>query len=142
MNDEGKRKHVIDFLKQHTLAVMATTAANGHPQAAVVEFSETDDLEIIFDTFSSYRKYKNLQRDARVAFAIGWDDDETVQYQGVAHQLSGGELKKYQSIHLTKLPKAKKFVGMEQTRYFKVTPTWIRYSNLRVNPWEVFEVTF
>lgn len=140
MNIDDQKKRILDFLKRHTLAVVATVDSRGHPQAAVVEFSETDDLEIIFDTFSTYRKYKNLQSDPRVAMVIGWDDEVTVQYEGVAHELRGEELERSQDIHCGKLPKAKKFLSMPQMRYFKVTPVWIRYSDLHVDPWEVFEV--
>lgn len=112
------------------------------PEAAVLEFSETDDLEIIFDTFSTYRKYKNLQDNPKIALVIGWDGDITVQYEGIAKELSGEELEQCKRIHIQKLPKAVKFENMKVVRYFKVKPTWIRYSDLSKDPWEVFEADF
>ncbi len=142
--DTGEQKNIVrNFLRQHTLGVVATyNDRDKKPEAAVLEFSETDELEIIFDTFSTHRKYSNLQTDRHVAFVIGWDEDTTVQYEGIAHELSGDELRRCQEIHLQKLPKAAKFVDREVIRYFKVTPNWIRYSNLSKDPWEVFEIRF
>lgn len=142
MSIEERKRQILEFIKRLTLAVVATKDSSGHPQAAVIEFSQTDDLEIIFDMFTTHRKYQNLHHDPRVALVIGWDNDVTVQYHGEARELSGKELERCKNIHLAKLPKAEKFVGMEATRFFKVIPTWIRYSDLHVNPWKVFEVTF
>ena len=135
-------KIILEFIKKHTLATIATVDSSDSPQAAVLEFSETDNLELIFDTFSTYRKYINIQNNPKVALVIGWDNDITVQYEGIAFELKGDEIKKYQNIHVAKLPKAKKFVDMDVVRYFKVTPKWIRYSDLSVNPWNVFEVNY
>lgn len=135
-------KVILNFLRKHNLAVISSVNPLGNPESAVLEFSQTDDLEIIFDTFSTYRKYKNILNHPRVSFSIGWDDDITVQYEGIAVELLGAELKEYQDIHITKLPKAKKFVGMDVIRYFKVIPKWIRYSDLSVNPWNVFEINY
>lgn len=64
----------------------------------------TDNEKVILDfikkhTLSTYRKYKNLQDNPRVSFVIGWDDDISVQYEGIAVELKGEELKKYQNIH-------------------------------------------
>lgn len=135
-------KIILDFIKKHALAVISTVNHLGNPESAVLEFSETDKLEIIFDTFSTYRKYKNILNNPRVAFVIGWDNDISVQYEGIATELEGEELKKFKNIHITKLPKAKKFVDMDIVRYFKVKPKWIRYSDLSVNPWNVFNVRY
>lgn len=142
MNQEAGKRTILDFLEKHTLAVLATVNQHGKPEAAVLEFSQTDKLEIVFDTFATYRKYQNLSLNSHVAFVIGWDQDITVQYEGVAEEVSNNDLKKYQSIHIEKIPHAAKFTAMEQIRYFKVAPQWIRYSNVGVHPWEVFELTF
>ncbi len=137
-----KKKRVLDFIKRQHVAVLATVdGVRRVPECAVVEFSETDNLEIIFDTFSSYRKYGNLQTNQRVALVIGCEDDVTVQYEGVAREVTGDELKRCQKIHTAKLPGAKKFTTMEDIRFFRITPVWIRYVNVSLDPWEVFELS-
>jgi len=142
MTDAEKKQKILSFIKLHSIAVIATSNSQGKPEDAVLEFSERDNLELIFDTFSTYRKYKNLQTNKNVAFVIGWDNDITVQYEGEAFELQNKERDEYQKIHLRKLPNSAKFVSMEEIRYFKVLPKWIRYSNLAATPWEVFEVNF
>jgi pyridoxine/pyridoxamine 5'-phosphate oxidase len=140
---ENDTKQLIrDFIDKQKLAVISTVTSQGNPEAAVIEFAETDDLELVFTTFSTYRKYKNLQHNKRVALVIGWDEKITVQYEGDAYELSKDEQEKYKEIYFMKNPKAKKWEERKEVRYFKVIPTWIRYSDLSVNPWKIQETSF
>ncbi|HEX7450933.1 MAG TPA: pyridoxamine 5'-phosphate oxidase family protein, partial [Polyangiaceae bacterium] len=65
--------------------------STGAPQAAVVGYAVSDDLELVFDTLGSTRKAHNLRRDSRVALVVGWDDDQTVQIEGIADEPCGEE---------------------------------------------------
>ncbi len=96
-----KKKILKEFLRKNKLAVLSTVSS-GKPQSAVLEFSETDDLEIVFDTLSTSRKYKNLKNDKNVSLVIGWDENVTVQYEGEANELSGAELEKCKNIYFEK----------------------------------------
>lgn len=142
MEDYEKKKLILDFIKRHNLAVLATTTPENKPEAAIVEFSEKDNLELIFDTFFTFRKYKNLQSNTNVAVVIGRDEDKTVQYEGEAIELKDNELKECQKIHVTKLPDAAKFVEMKDIKFFKIIPKWARYTDVSKHPWKEFEVTF
>ena len=73
------RAELYGFLRKHRLAVISTIGATS-PQAAVIGIAVTPALDIIFDTLATSRKYANLRADPRVALAIGWDAEETVQY--------------------------------------------------------------
>jgi pyridoxine/pyridoxamine 5'-phosphate oxidase len=68
-----------EFLCSQQWAVEATVTPAGAPQAAVIGVAITDSLELIFDTLNSSRKHANLQKDPRIALAIGWDDGRTAQ---------------------------------------------------------------
>jgi len=48
------------LIRRYRLAVVSTVAADGAPQAAVVGFAISDNLEILFDTLASTRKHQNL----------------------------------------------------------------------------------
>ena len=130
MDTEEKQEIILNFIKKHKIAVLATVFPNHKPEAAVIEFGETDDLELIFDTISTYRKYKNLKQNKNVAFVIGWDEDITVQYEGIAQELSGRRLERYQRLYWKKNPSAQHWMTNSDIRYFKVIPKWIRYSVL------------
>jgi len=141
MSEGEKQKIIADFIKAHSLGVVATAHETGQPEAAVVEYGEIDQFNIILDIFDNSRKFQNIQKNSRVAFVIGWDDNITVQYSGVAELLVGEELARAKEAYFIKNPRAKKWDGREGIVYIKITPTWIRYSDLRKYPWDVFEVT-
>jgi len=136
-----KKQTILSFIKKQKLAVISTVNSNCMPESAVLEFGETEDLELIIDTFTSSRKYKNLQTNKNVSFVIGWDDDITIQYAGIAEEVKGDKAKKYQEAYWNKNPKAQRWETREGITYFKVTPKWIRYSDLNKDPWNVFEIT-
>lgn len=143
MADSDEQNAVIlSFIKRHKIGVIATADLKGNPEAAVVEFAETDNLELIFDTFITSRKYRNLKLNSKIAFVIGWDENKTVQYEGEAIELEGSELDVCKQIFFRRNPRAKKWDGREGIVYFKVKPKWIRYSDLAVDPWYILEVDF
>lgn len=143
MNLEDK-KFIYDFIHKHKIAVLATVDKSGQPEAAVVEFGDTEDLEIIFDTLAepNYRKYNNLQKNPSVAFVIGWEDDITVQYEGQAREIKGQDIDKYKEIFFQKNPKAKKWDSSPEIKYFLVKPKWVRYSDYDGKPYKIVELKF
>jgi general stress protein 26 len=134
-----KKKIILEFIKKEKLAVLATVGEIT-PESSVLEFGETDSLEIILDMFTASRKYKNMKANPNVSLVIGWDEDITIQYEGVAEELSGKEKTQHQEIYWKKNPKAKRWADREGITYFKITPKWIRYSDLNVHPWKIFEI--
>ncbi len=138
---EEKQK-VLDFIKTKIHGVISTVDLESNkPESAVVAFSETDNLELIFGTFNDTRKYKNLQSNNNTSFVIGWDDI-TVQYEGMVKELHRGDMENARNNHLAKNPSSKKYAFDEKQRYFKITPKWIRYSDFNFDPEKVFEISF
>ena len=80
------RGELLQFLHKHRLGVVATTSPSGEPQSAVVGIAVTDQLEIVFDTLSTTRKCKNLRRYPNISVVVGWDNEITVQYEGIADE--------------------------------------------------------
>ena len=140
MPDEKTK--ILEFIKKQRLMVLSTIDGT-KSESAVVAFAQTNDLEIIFGTFSTYRKYKNLQTNKNVSLVIGWEEDGiSVQYEGVAEEVTGEERDKCREIQLNKIPESKKFANLEQQRYFKISPKWIRYSDFSTDPPSQFEIKF
>lgn len=137
-----EKKLILDFIKKQKLAVLSTVTPQNSSQSAVLEFGETENLEIIFDTFSTARKYKNIKQNNNVSLVIGWDENITIQYEGKAEELLGEEKEKYKKKYFEKNPDAKRWENKPGMTYFKVIPTWIRYSDLNKNPWEIHEIIF
>ncbi len=141
MEFETKKKKIFDVLNSHKLAVISTVGFD-KPEAALIGFNHNLNLELMFGTFTSFRKYNNLKNNPSVAFVIGWNNSTTVQYEGKAEELKGSELEDYQEQYLQKFPKARKYLTNSEERFFKVTPTWIRYTDLSGPTEEIIEIKF
>lgn len=123
------RDQLLRFLQAQRLAVVASISPAGDPQSAVVGIAVTDRLEIVFDTLSSTRKCDNLRRLPKISVVTGWDQDITVQYEGVADEPSGAELERLTSCYFGVYPDGIERQRWEGITYFRVRPTWIRYSD-------------
>jgi general stress protein 26 len=120
---------VYNFLRIRKLAVIASNGPDGVPQAALVGFAVSPQLEIVFDTVKSSRKYANLTRDPRIAIVFGWEGETTVQYEGVACEPAGEELLRAKSIYFSAWSDGREREAWPGIAYFLVRPKWIRYSD-------------
>lgn len=102
---------VFRFMDRESLAVLATVTENGQLEAALMGFAVTPQLEIVFDTVKSSRKYPNLKNNPRIAWVIGCTTEVTVQYEGVAEELEGEQLSKYKRPYFSGWPSARKLAG-------------------------------
>jgi len=78
---------VYNFIRQHQLAVISTIGSNGKPEAALIGIAVSGNLDIIFDTLKTSRKYNNILSNPHIAIVVGWDNDTTIQYEGIAEVL-------------------------------------------------------
>lgn len=131
------------FLQSHRLAVLATAAAEDmRPQAALVGIAVTPDLEIVFDTVRSSRKYDNLLANPRVALVIGWRNETSVQYEGIAVELAPAEGAEYREAYYAVFPDGRQRTAeWEGLTHFVIRPSWIRYSNFN-SPAVIEEMRF
>jgi general stress protein 26 len=125
------RAQLVAFIRKHRWGVEASVASTGAPQAAVVGIAVSDQLELVFDTLDNTRKCTNLRRDGRVAFVIGWDDAQTVQLEGVADEPAGDELARLQAVYFEAFADGPSRLSWPGITYFRVRPTWVRYSDFR-----------
>ena len=130
------------FLSQRRLAVLATTSANGTPESAVMGIAVTPELEIVFDTLTSSRKYANLVARPNCSLVVGWEDEVTVQIEGIARAPLGAELRRYQEAYFAVWPDGRARMSWRNIAYFVVKPHWVRYSNFGSNPPQISEKTY
>jgi pyridoxine/pyridoxamine 5'-phosphate oxidase len=124
------------FLVKHRLGVLGTIGPVGTPQSALVGIAITPQLEIVFDTVKSSRKFPNLIARPACSFVIGgWGaGEQTVQFEGQAEELKSPELERYQEIYFKTWPDGPARMSWPGIVYFAVRPTWIRYSDFDQNP--------
>ncbi|AVZ73710.1 hypothetical protein SLUN_17530 [Streptomyces lunaelactis] len=136
-----KHDELLQFLRRYRLAVQASVTPDGAPQAAVVGFAVSDELEIVFDTVESTRKYGNLRADPRVALVVGWDDAITAQIEGVADFPTGSELEHIRACYFTAYPDGRDRLAWPGITHVRVRPAWIRYSDFTQDPPHIEELT-
>jgi PPOX class probable F420-dependent enzyme len=122
---------LVQFVRVRGLAVLATTAADGSPQAAVVGVAATADGDIVFDTTRGSRKFANLTREPRVALVIGseWEDERTVQLEGTAAEIPADD--PAVAAYYQQFPTGQERADGPEIVYVRIRPRWARYSDYR-----------
>ncbi|MEU0371463.1 pyridoxamine 5'-phosphate oxidase family protein [Streptomyces sp. NPDC006283] len=135
-----KRDELLWFLRRYRLAVQASVAPDGAPQAAVVGYAVSDDLEIVFDTVATTRKSLNLRTNPRIALVVGWDDAVTAQLEGTADFPTGDDLERLRECYFRVYPDGRDRQSWPGITYVRVRPSWVRYSDFTQDPPHVVEV--
>ena len=133
---------LLRFMREHVLAVESSVSSAETPQAAVVGFVVTDDIEIFFDTDAASRKVANLRRSPAAAFVIGGTtpaDERTVQYEGVADEPAGPELQRLKELYFEVFPDGRQREAWPGITYIRARPTWIRYVDFNQDPPQIVE---
>ena len=130
------------FMSAQKLGVLGYLSSQGAPRSALVGIAVTEDLEVVFDTVSSSRKYSCLVATPAASFAIGWAGEVTVQLEGQAFQPTGADLQHYQQIYFAAWPDGPDRLGWPGIAYFVVRPKWIRFSDYHQRPPLIEEFSF
>jgi hypothetical protein len=130
-----------NFMKERRLGVIATVGEGSRPEAALMDIAVTPNLEIIFETTAATRKSVNLARNPRVCFVIGWHNDQTLQYDGLADQPQGAQLDRIKAFYLSAFPQKASHEFWPGNDYFRARPRWIRLSNYNI-PRQIEEFEF
>jgi uncharacterized protein YhbP (UPF0306 family) len=126
------REFVYEYIRKHRLAVLSCISPQNYPEAALKGIAVSKNLEIIFDTVKQSRKYQNLLQNPMVALVIGWEQETTLQYEGVASLLEAEQSNPFKEIYYEVFPdgryRSETWTGLV---HFKVCPSWIRYSDYK-----------
>ena len=128
------RAAIYAFMKKHRYGVVSSISPDGSPQSALVGIATSRELEIIFDTVKSSRKYPNLIERPRCSFVIGWSGEQTLQYEGIAEEPKGAALQRYQEVYFSVWPDGLARLSWPGIAYFVIHPRWIRYSDFDQSP--------
>lgn len=155
MPDERKTLHVLavkshaaptladlyPFASRHGLCVISIVDEGRAPQSALVYYAVTRDLELIFYCMQTTQKALNLRLDPRISVVIGWDGEQTLQYEDIAEEPQFEELDKLKRTFLEVLPDRAGRLGWPGLTIFRVKPSWGRFSNYEQS-WQMDELTF
>lgn len=129
-----EKLRIITFLREHHLAVISTVGFLGlAPESALIAFVEDEQLCLYFQTGKYTRKAANLVHARRVSLVIGLElkDMATLQYEGVAQKLMDlDQINDCKRRFLAKKsPTTREYLERPDAILFKITPTWIRFSD-------------
>ena len=135
-------EEVFAFMDEERLGVLSTARRDGQPEAALMGIAVTPELEIVFDTVRSSRKYPILKENPQVAWVVGCTTEVTVQYEGEARELEGEELARYKKIYFAKWPDGPTRESWPGITYFVVRPKWVRYCDYNPGTRKIEEKEF
>ena len=131
-------------MRQERYAVQASVSVRGAPQAAIVGIVVSDRFEVFFDTLTSSRKAVNLRHNSAAALVIGpaaAGAVRTVQLEGAADEPTGTELERLLELYFARFPDGRERQQWPGITYWRVSPTWLRYSDFSFDPPEIIEFT-
>ncbi len=127
-------EEVFDIAKSKRYLVVSTVNESSAPEAALMGFALTQAKEIVFDTLSTSRKAVNLARNPATALVIGWDENVSLQIEGVARRPVGEDLASAKAAYFREWPDGRARENWPNIAYVVVQPKWIRYSNYAAGP--------
>ncbi len=123
------RSFLRDFITRHRYGVVSTIGPGAVPQSALVGIAVSDDLEIFFDTVDTTRKIANIRSNPNVSLVIGWEDEQTLQIEGLADEPKLDELASLKATYFAAWPDGPERQSWRGITYCRVRPIWLRSSS-------------
>ena len=132
---------LFEFFRRHRYGVVSSVSAAGAPQSAVVGIGVSRDLEIVFDTLRTSRKYPNLIANPAASVTV-WTGEATAQLDGIAQEPDGAERDRYREIYFETWPDGQDRLNWSGLTHLVIRPKWVRYSDFDQRPPQIEEFTF
>jgi hypothetical protein len=127
---------LLSYMRGHRLAVVSSIGPQGQPQSALVGIAVSPLFEVIFDTTTDTRKHVNLERDARSSVTFSGPGERTLQFEGVARQVSvsAPQDRALREIYYAAWPDGRSRLNWPKLVYWCITPRWARFSDFAAGP--------
>jgi pyridoxine/pyridoxamine 5'-phosphate oxidase len=122
-------EQIFNIARSKRYLIVSTVNESGAPEAALMGFALTQANEVVFDTLSTSRKAVNLARNPAAALVIGWDENISLQIEGVARRPVGDDFENAKAAYFREWPDGRARETWPNIAYVVVRPKWIRYSN-------------
>ncbi len=132
------KKSLLKYFQSKDLCVLSTCNLKNKPQSAVMCLVTADDFSLYLFTGKTTKKYYNLEENKKVAVVIGGlSDDPSAQISGLARILTGSSAKAASDL-ITKVHPDWKDYFSPNTRFIKVIPKLVHYSDFSKNVFKEF----
>lgn len=135
------RDELNEWLKGQVLCTLSTLDDAGAPMGATVAFSLTAGGAPLIGTSEASHKSQNIDHDERVAVTVTDSEERmTAQIQGTARKLAQTAFElDYAYEDYRQRPESLPFKDEPGQCHILITPKYIRFSDVRSQPWVVTE---
>jgi hypothetical protein len=130
---------LVEAVRRERRGVLATTAPDGAPEAALVGIAALDDGTLIVNAPATARKVAHLRANPRVALVIGAGDVRSLQIEGSAQLLEGDDRAGPGAAYDAQLPGSRSLA--EGFVVIVIRPKWMRDYDVSREP-RAIEATF
>ncbi|HEX3893579.1 MAG TPA: pyridoxamine 5'-phosphate oxidase family protein [Terracidiphilus sp.] len=130
------------FMSHARYGVVASLAADGTPQSAIVGVAITTELDIVFDTLKTTRKYANLTARPACSVTLWWGGEQTVQVDGAAFEPAGADLEQARAAYFSVWPDGRERLSWAGMTHLVVRPRWMRVVDYDQSPTMIEELSF
>jgi pyridoxine/pyridoxamine 5'-phosphate oxidase len=136
--DAARKAEIVACLRKAEGGVISTVAKNNRPESAFIYIAVTPELEIIFETLITSRKYVNIGDNPYAAFVADAGDARTIQMEGVVDEPVEIDLESLKRLYYEFCPQNLSHRHWPGLTYLRLRPRWIRFSDYG-HPWQVEE---
>lgn len=136
------RSELLRLTRKREICALATATPTGQPEVAPLRYCVADSFELVMGTLRTSRKYANLLERPAVAVVI-WDVEFSIQIEGVFDEPAGADQDALRDFFSSEFPwEASRRAGRPAHTFFRVTPTWARYSDFSDDPPRLLTLDF
>jgi len=123
-DDRTPRERARRLLAEQDTCTLATAAPDATPEAATVRFVADDSLDVYVTTESTYRKYRNMERNPEVAVVVD-GDRYNLQLEGTAAAVDGETAAFVRRRYVEKYGPSP-YLTNDDSVFFEITTDWAR----------------
>jgi len=143
LTQEGLKATIKDFLNSHPKAVFGILDKEGLPTTSLMLYVVDEGLNVLFGTRKSFSKYANILAHSTVSLTVvdaEVDPKKTVDIRGCAVEVSPEQLDEMHAYFKIKNPAIYYIEGADDFVMFKITPSFIRFSNAETGQLEIVDL--
>ena len=137
-DEQTPKQRLLTLLRENRLCVIATVMPDGTPNTTVMHYSMVDNPPRLFSsTDDRSTKVQNTLNNGKAAVTVGWSKERpiTAQMRGEVREITDpAELASAKATHYAMNPDLQRSEKDPHTVFLVFTPSWIRYSDLSMDP--------
>ncbi|MES3517166.1 MAG: pyridoxamine 5'-phosphate oxidase family protein [Natronomonas sp.] len=118
------RETALRLLEETEVCTLATASRDGRPEAATVRFVCDETLTLYVNSGSTYRKYRNIEENPRVAVVVD-GRKKNLQLEGTATEIDGDAAERAKQRYVEKYGRSQ-YLTNDESVMFEIEPEWAR----------------